>query len=52
MPYKVVRVPGGYGVRNLSTGRIVGRSKTKALAEGSMRARYAAIGRKGEKKNK
>jgi hypothetical protein len=49
MPYKVVKLPSKtkpYGVKNLTTGKIVGRSKTKELAAASARARYAAIGRK------
>ena len=35
-----------YVLKNVETHKIVGRSRTKANAEASARARYAAIGKK------
>lgn len=52
MPYEVKAVGGKkpWAIVNKDTRRIVGRSLTKEKAQASMRARYAAMGRAGEKK--
>lgn len=48
MPWKVgSKTNKGYPIKKATTGKVVGYSKTKANALGSVRARYAALKGKG-----
>lgn len=50
MPWKVgPKTAKGYPIKKPSTGKVVGYSDTKAKAKASVRARYAAIAKRGKK---
>lgn len=42
MPYKIRKVKGGWGIYKKSGGKRLGKSRTKANAKASIRAREAA----------
>ena len=49
MPWKVKKAGSKWAIYRADTGKVVGHSTSKAKAQASVRARYAAEGRKGKK---